>query len=59
MLLIVLSFKFVAVAGLALLAAGIGFGRVKNAKKLAAAKQVVTDIDNEAQMLVTDIKKKL
>ena len=36
--------------------AGFGLGRIKNAKKLAAAKAVVTSVDNSVKAGVADVK---
>ena len=40
------------------IALGVGFsaGRIKNAKKLAAAKAVVTSVDNAVKAGVADVK---
>ena len=46
-----------------LLGAGFGFGRIKNAKKLAAinadVKKVITPVDNAVKTVVADVKSKL
>ena len=62
---LLMALKFKALIGLALLAAGVGIGRVKNAKKLAAIKAfdvkattyVVSSVKAAETAVVNEVKK--
>ena len=64
-MLILLLLKTKLVIGLAILAVGIGLGRVKNAQKLAAAKaletklvsDVTTPLKNAETVVINEVKK--
>ena len=51
MTLLITAASYIVAAG-----AGFGLGRVKNAKKLAEAKAVVTSVDNTVKAGVADVK---